>query len=78
MVALVGGGDKPAVVVATTAAARERGLSAGDLIRMAATELGGKGGGKPDLAQGGGTDTSRTPQALAAIRVAVTEAEAGR
>ena len=78
VVALVGGGDKPAVVVATTAAARERGLSAGDLIRMAATELGGKGGGKPDLAQGGGTDTSRTPQALAAIRVAVTEAEAGR
>lgn len=78
VVALVGGEDKPAMVVATTAAARERGLSAGDLVRAGVTELGGRGGGKPDLAQGGGSDPSRAPQALDAVRTAVTEAVAVR
>ena len=78
VVALVGGADKPAMVVATTAAAREQGLAAGDLVRAGVAELGGKGGGKPDLAQGGGSDASRAPQALAAVRAAVSLVVAGR
>ncbi|MCH7700526.1 MAG: hypothetical protein IID37_02445 [Planctomycetes bacterium] len=42
----------------------ERGLKAGDLIREIAPIVGGKGGGKPDLAQGGGKDPSKVPDAL--------------
>jgi len=63
--------DRPIVVVATNASAREAGLSAGDLVRAASTVLGGGGGGKPDLAQGGGQDASAIPAALDAIRAFV-------
>jgi len=78
VVALVGGAEKPAAVVATTAGARDLGLSAGDLIRLAVAELGGKGGGKPDLAQGGGTDPAGAPAALTAVRSAVEKVGAAR
>ncbi len=63
--------DKPAVVVATTGGARDLGLRAGELVRVASGTLGGRGGGKDDLAQGGGSDGSRAAEALAAIRHAV-------
>ncbi len=57
VVAVVGGtAEKPAVVVVTTEGARDRGLRAGDLVRTASEVLGGRGGGKDDIAQGGGTD----------------------
>ena len=60
VVAVVGGtADKPSVVVVTTEGARDRGLKAGDLVRTASETLGGRGGGKDDIAQGGGTDGSR-------------------
>ncbi len=71
VVALVGGGTKPQALVATNAAARELGLRAGQLISLATAALGGKGGGKDDLAQGGGTDSAAAPQALAAVRQAL-------
>ncbi|WP_349827990.1 alanine--tRNA ligase [Brevibacterium litoralis] len=68
VVAAIGvAGGKPSIVVATNAAAQDAGVRAGDLVRAGATELGGKGGGKPDLAQGGGTDASRAEEAFAAI-----------
>jgi alanyl-tRNA synthetase len=73
VVALVGGADKPTALVATNDAARGLGLSAGRLIGVACAALGGKGGGKPDLAQGGGTDASAAPQALAAVREALAQ-----
>ncbi|GAA4424330.1 alanine--tRNA ligase [Georgenia halophila] len=60
--------DRPVVVVATNASARESGVRAGTLVRTAATTLGGGGGGKDDLAQGGGTDVSALGAALAAVR----------
>src|SRR3954467_13794348 len=47
---------RPQVVVATNDEARRWGLAAGDLVRTGAGVLGGNGGGKPDLAQGGGSD----------------------
>ncbi len=50
-------GDKVSFVVATTAAARDRGLAAGDLVKGFAPTIGGRGGGKADLAQGGGSPT---------------------
>ncbi len=61
-------GDRVAFVVATTAAARERGIAAGTLVPAFAPAVGGRGGGKPDLAQGGGTDPSGVPAAVAALR----------
>ncbi|WP_028046313.1 alanine--tRNA ligase [Cellulomonas sp. URHE0023] len=68
-VVAVGGTSKgrPVVVVATNAAARERGVRAGALVRAASTILGGGGGGKDDLAQGGGTDAGKLADALAEI-----------
>ncbi|MGY4720542.1 alanine--tRNA ligase [Naumannella huperziae] len=72
VVALIGGpDDKPGIVVAVNGPARDRGLNAGELVRIGASELGGKGGGKPDLAQGGGTDGARADQALGAVERAV-------
>jgi len=46
--------DKPVVVIAVNEAGRGFGLSAGSLVGTAARALGGNGGGKPDVAQGGG------------------------
>jgi len=60
-------GGRPAVVVATNQAARDAGLSAGDLVKTATAVLGGGGGGKPDLAQGGGTQVEAIGAALQAV-----------
>jgi alanyl-tRNA synthetase len=62
---------KVAFVVATTAAARDQGLAAGKLIPTFAQAVGGRGGGKPDLAQGGGTEPAGIPAAIQALREAV-------
>ncbi len=48
----------------------EKGLKAGDWLREAAAVVGGKGGGKPDSAQGGGTDASKIKEAILAARAA--------
>jgi alanyl-tRNA synthetase len=63
--------SKPVVAVATTDAARAAGLKAGDLVRTASQILGGGGGGKPDYAQGGGSDSTKLPAAILAIREAL-------
>src|SRR5699024_8888539 len=55
---------RPVIVIATTEAARSEGIAAGDLVKRACGVLGGGGGGKPDLAQGGGQDVSKISQAL--------------
>jgi len=70
-VALADTGGKPGVVVATTSAGRERGLSAGTLVRAAAEALGGKGGGRDDVAQGGGSRPDKLAEAVAAVRAAI-------
>ena len=44
-----------------------RGIRAGDLVRAVSAVTGGKGGGKPDSAMGGGTDTLKLDDALAAV-----------
>ena len=46
--------DRPVVVIAVNEAGRGFGLAAGTLVGIAARALGGGGGGKPDIAQGGG------------------------
>jgi alanyl-tRNA synthetase len=40
---------------------------AGDLVKIAAEKVGGKGGGRPDMAQAGGTDPSGVAEALALV-----------
>ncbi len=52
-------------------------LQAGKLIQQVAQTVGGKGGGRPDLAQGGGPDASRLDEALAGVAVWVERATAG-
>ena len=43
-------------------------LKAGDLVNHVASQVGGKGGGKPDMAMAGGTDAQQLPQALASVQ----------
>jgi alanyl-tRNA synthetase len=66
--------DKVAVVAAVNDAGRARGVSASDLVGAVGPFVGGRGGGKDDLAQGGGTDASRIDDALAAAQAAVARA----
>ena len=54
------------IMVACGQAAIESGIKAGDLARVASAVLGGGGGGKPDLAQGGGTEVSKLDEAISA------------
>jgi alanyl-tRNA synthetase len=69
VVALVGDRDaRPSIVVAVNDAGRDAAISANALVRVASGVLGGKGGGKDDVAQGGGSDSGRAGEALAAIR----------
>ncbi len=75
VVVLIGAADgKASIVAALNDAAQARGLAAGDLVRAASPFLDGKGGGKADMAQGGGTDVSRIDEALAAVTAAVANA----
>jgi alanyl-tRNA synthetase len=72
VISVIGGPpDKPSVVIVTTQGARDRGLSAGELVRTASETLGGRGGGRDDIAQGGGTDGSRADDALKAVEYAI-------
>ena len=71
VVALVGGGAKPVLIVATSPAARDLGARAGALVAAGAPALGGRGGGRDDLAQGGGTNMAGAADALVAIRTAL-------
>lgn len=75
-------GDKPGVVVlaseneggklpfiaGVTKAAIERGIKAGDLVKLFAGYIDGKGGGKPDMAQGSGANAAGLPAAFNALR----------
>ena len=68
VVALISANDgKPVLVVATSEGARSSGAKAGALVKIGSTVLGGGGGGKDDFAQGGGTDASKSFEALTAI-----------
>lgn len=48
-------------------------VKAGDLVKFAAEQVGGKGGGRPDLAQAGGTDAGKLPEMLASAEEWVKE-----
>ncbi|MDT0276994.1 alanine--tRNA ligase [Blastococcus goldschmidtiae] len=67
-------GGKVALVAALNPAALAQGLSANDVLKAAAGPVGGRGGGKADVAQGGGTDAAGIPAALQAGEQAVATA----
>ena len=43
-------------------------VKAGDLVKMVAEQVGGKGGGRPDMAQAGGTDVEALPDAIKSVQ----------
>jgi len=61
-------GDKVTLVAGISKELEARGLSAGNWIRDVATVVGGKGGGRPDLAQAGGKLVAKLPEALDTAR----------
>ena len=60
-------GDKVSLVAGVSKDLLEK-FKAGELMRLAASEVGGKGGGRPDMAQGGGTQPENLEAAFAAAR----------
>ena len=68
VIALLSNNDgKPVLVVAVSDQSRAAGVKAGALVKIGSTVLGGGGGGKDDFAQGGGTDVTKSLDAIAAI-----------
>ncbi len=62
------------IVASATQTAVARGVKAGALAKLAAEKVGGGGGGRDDLAQAGGKDAAKLPEALDAVRDAVADA----
>jgi alanyl-tRNA synthetase len=58
---------KVAVVAAASDEAVKAGANAGKLIQAVMASLGGKGGGKPQMAQGGGGDAAKLQEAIAQV-----------
>ena len=68
VIALLSNNDgKPVLVVAVSDQSLAAGVKAGSLVKIGSTVLGGGGGGKDDFAQGGGTDATKSLDAIAAI-----------
>ena len=61
-------GGKPQIIVAVSDALVQEGTRAGDLIKPIARMVGGGGGGRPQMAQAGGRDSSKIPGALQVAR----------
>ena len=60
-------GDKVSLVAGVTKDLTKQ-YQAGKILNHVATQVGGKGGGRPDMAQGGGTDPSKLTEALASVK----------
>ena len=66
MLASAEGADKVTLIAGVTADLAGK-VKAGDLVGHVASQVGGKGGGRPELAQGGGTDVAKLDAALASV-----------
>jgi len=60
-------GGKVSLIAGVTSGLTAK-VKAGELVNFVAQQVGGKGGGRPDMAQAGGTDPSKLPQALASVQ----------
>ena len=65
-------GDKVSLIAGVTKDQTSK-VKAGDLIKMVAEQVGGKGGGRPDMAQAGGSQPDALPQALESVQPWVEE-----
>jgi alanyl-tRNA synthetase len=74
VVALVLDADEPQVFVTADETAIGKGISAGELVKVAVAKIDGKGGGRPEMAQGRGTKRDGVGEAIAAIRAGAREA----
>jgi len=59
-------GDKVSIIVGVTNDLTAK-IKAGDLVSYVAQQVGGKGGGRPDMAMAGGTDVSALPTAMESV-----------
>ena len=64
-------GDKVQLAAGVTSDNTAR-VKAGELVNFVARQVGGKGGGKPDMAMAGGTESAKLPEALASVAEWVT------
>ena len=71
VIALALDADEPQLFVTVSEDLVARGISAGDLVRTAVAAIDGRGGGRPEMAQGKGSRREGLPDALAAVRAAV-------
>jgi alanyl-tRNA synthetase len=62
---------RPVLVSSVGDEARAKGVKAGSLVKIGSSVLGGGGGGKDDFAQGGGSDSTKANDAIAAIASAL-------
>ncbi|RDU96931.1 alanine--tRNA ligase [Trinickia dinghuensis] len=60
-------GGKVSLIAGVTADASKK-VKAGELVNFVAQQVGGKGGGRPDMAQAGGTEPAKLPAALAGVK----------
>jgi alanyl-tRNA synthetase len=68
VVVLASAGDGKVSLIAGVTADHTGKLKAGELVNFVARQVGGKGGGRPDMAQAGGTDAAALPSALASVK----------
>jgi alanyl-tRNA synthetase len=73
VVALALEADEPHIFVTVSDDLVGRGIAAGDLVRKAVAPLAGKGGGRPEMAQGRGSGRDNLPAALEAVRAALAD-----
>ena len=71
------GDGRATLIVAATPGAVERGVKAGAVIKVAAAVVGGGGGGRDNMAQAGGREPDKLPDALKAAREEIERALAG-
>jgi alanyl-tRNA synthetase len=60
-------GNKVSLVAGVTKDLTDK-YQAGKILNHVAQQVGGKGGGRPDMAQGGGTESSKVDEALASVK----------
>jgi alanyl-tRNA synthetase len=77
VIALALDADEPQIFVTADETAVARGVAAGELVKLAVAAIDGKGGGRPEMAQGRGTKREGVEAAIAAIRAATREAVSG-
>ena len=76
-IVVIGVRESKVTLLAGVTSSLAKTYSAGQLIAYLAPMVGGKGGGKADMAQGGGSDASKLTAAVAAIETAIAEAVTG-